>query len=99
MAPPSQELEPPTNPGRFNLAGSSGFLRYFGAQFRGDLVVFENIVYGNALYVMYGQWKDLSKRSRIDLLKGPRDGFDRIEHRKGWEKQLRALLRSKGLMA
>jgi hypothetical protein len=80
------------------LAGTSGFLRYFGAMFRDDLVVFENVEYGNALYAMYADWKVLSQRSRIDLLKGPRDGFDRIEHRRGWEKQLRALLRSKDLI-
>jgi len=74
------------------IAGTSGFLRYFGAKFGEDFVVFENLNYGNAIYVMYENWATLSQRSRVDLLKGPRDGFERIEHRKGWEDRLRALL-------
>jgi hypothetical protein len=79
------------------LAGTSGFLRYFGAQFKDDLVVFENLTYGNALYVMRANWQTLSKRSRIELLKGPRDDFDRIEHRQGWEEALRLVLQTNGI--
>jgi hypothetical protein len=75
------------------IAGTNGFLRYFGAMFGDDLVAFENLMYGNALYVMYEDWKSLSQRSRVDLLKGPRDGFDRIEHREGWDDRLRTLVR------
>ncbi len=63
------------------IAGTNQFLRYFGAMFKNDLVAFENLTYGNALYIMYENWEALSKKSRIDLLKGSRDGFDRIEHR------------------
>jgi len=74
------------------VAGSDGFLRYFGAKFGDDFVAFENAHYGNALYVMYETWQELSKKSRIDLLAGPRDSFDRIEHREGWEDRLRALV-------
>jgi hypothetical protein len=81
--------------GRFQptafIAGTNGFLRYFGAQFGDNLVAFENLTYGNALYLMYENWEQLSRRSRIDLLKGPRDGFDRIEHRDGWEQRLEAV--------
>lgn len=74
------------------IAGSDGFLRYFGAKFADDFVVFENAHYGNALYVMYEAWPELSKRSRIELLAGPRDSFDRIEHREGWEDRLEAMV-------
>jgi len=84
------------NPTAF-LTGTSGFLRYFGAQFRDDLVVFENINYGNALYVMTDNWQELSKRSRMELLKGPREGFERIEHRQGWETQLQGVLQKLGV--
>ncbi|UYO48798.1 hypothetical protein KQX64_23345 [Rhodopseudomonas palustris] len=77
------------------IAGTNGFLRYFGAQFGEDLVAFENLTYGNALYLMYENWEQLSRRSRIDLLKGPRDGFDRIEHREGWEHRLKSLLKER----
>ena len=79
------------------LAGTNGFLRYFGAQFRDDLVVFENLTYGNALYVMRENWQALSKRSRVELLKGPRDGFDRIAHSPGWEEALRRVLETNGV--
>lgn len=70
------------------IRGAGGFQRYFGAQFADDLVVFENIEHGNAIYVMFEDWKKLSKRSRLELLKGKRDGFERIVHTPGWEKQL-----------
>lgn len=46
--------------------GQSGFRRYFGALLEDDLVVFENIEYGNAVYILFGDWEELSKRSRID---------------------------------
>lgn len=74
------------------IAGTDGFLRYFGAKFGDDFVVFENVRYGNALYVMYESWQELSKRSRVELLNGPRDKFDRIEHRDGWEAQLKSMV-------
>lgn len=76
------------------IAGTSGFLRYFGAKFAENLVVFENLKYGNALYVMYEEWVSLSQRSRMDLLKGPRGGFERILHTAGWEASLEGLLRA-----
>ena len=75
------------------IAGTNEFLRYFGAKFDDDLVAFENLNYGNALYVMFENWEALSRRSRIDLLKGPREGFERIPHDDGWEDRLKAILR------
>lgn len=74
------------------VTGTDGFLRYFGAKFGDDFVVFENVRYGNAIYVMYENWQDLSKRTRIDLLAGPRESFHRIEHRDGWEEHLKTLV-------
>lgn len=74
------------------ISGTSGFIRYFGAKYANDFVVFENIRYGNAIYVMFERWQDLSQRSRIDLLKGDHEGFERIEHREGWEERLKAML-------
>jgi hypothetical protein len=71
------------------ITGTDGFLRYFGAKFGDDFVAFENARYGNALYVMYDGWEVLSQRSRIELLAGDRDSYDRIEHRPGWIEQLR----------
>lgn len=80
------------NPRQY-IAGTSEFLRYFGAQFEDDFVAFENLNYGNALYVMYERWEKLSRRSRVDLLKGPRDGFERIVHTDNWASNLEHLLR------
>lgn len=37
--------------------GQSGFRRYFGALLEDDLVVFENIEYGNAVYILYDNWE------------------------------------------
>ena len=68
------------------------FVRYFGAKYADDFVVFENLRYGNALYVMFERWQELSQRSRIDLLKGDHEGFERIEHREGWEDRLEAMV-------
>lgn len=75
------------------IKGTTGFLRYFGAKFGENFVIFENIKYGNALYLMYDSWKDLSKKSRTELLNGPREGFDRIEHRDGWGNILQKFVR------
>jgi hypothetical protein len=55
-------------------------------------VVFENLDYGNALYVMFGRWAELSKRTRLDLLQGGEDGYERILHRRGWQHRLVALV-------
>src|ERR1700676_3414722 len=70
--------------------GTSGFQRYFGALLADDLVVFENIEYGNAIYVMFGDWQTLSQRSRTELLSGRfGDSFERILHIEGWEQRVR----------
>ncbi|MDA9930408.1 hypothetical protein N9E91_04115 [Alphaproteobacteria bacterium] len=70
------------------IKGRSGFQRYFGAQFEDNLVAFENITYGNALYVMFEDWEALSKRSRVDLIKSNAGGYVRIIHRTGWKRSL-----------
>jgi len=77
------------------IAGNDGFLRYFGAKFNENLVAFENVRYGNAIYVMFESWPELSRRSRVDLLNGPRDSFERVEHREGWKERLTALIKAR----
>lgn len=76
------------------LVGTSGFRRYFGAKFSDELVVFENVDYGNAVYVMFSDWESLSKLSRIELQEQS-DRFVRIVHRGDWEQRLRRLLMEK----
>ena len=76
------------------LAGTTKFSAYVGAQFAPDLVVFENVKYGNALYVLYDSWRDVSKRSRLDLLRGTSENFDRFVHTDGWEDRFLDHMRS-----
>lgn len=73
------------------IVGNSGLRRYFGAKFRDDLVVFENIDYGNAVYVLFEDWDSLSKLSRIELM-GRTEDVVRIVHKHGWELKLKKLL-------
>lgn len=75
------------------IVGNSGFNRYFGAKLENDLVVFENNDYGNALYMMYENWEELSKKSRLDLLSGRYSkDFDRIIHKNGWKNKVRKMV-------
>lgn len=75
------------------IAGTSGFTRYFGGQLADDLVVFENIEYGNAIYIMFNDWEELSQRSRTELLSG-RFGadFERVVHGSGWKGKVRRIV-------
>lgn len=77
------------------LRGQGGFGSYFGAQFADDLVVFENLRYGNAVYLLYQNWDEASQRSRLDLLRDQDAHFDRVVHTEGWEDRLKALLHDK----
>lgn len=72
------------------VVGTSGFRHYFGAVFEEDLVVFENIEYGNALYVMGENWEALSQLSRTDLMARAQRDFLRIPHAGKWKSRLRA---------
>ncbi len=78
------------------ITGVSGLRRYFGALVKDDLVVFENVEYGNALYVMFDNWRELSKLSRRELLGGKLNGFERIIHKPGWESRLRKIVDDDG---
>ena len=73
------------------VTGTSHFARYFGAKFRDDLVVFENIRWGNAIYIMFEDWEDLSQLSRTELM-GSDHNFERLVHTRGWERRLRSIV-------
>ncbi|RYG96201.1 MAG: hypothetical protein EON58_12590 [Alphaproteobacteria bacterium] len=75
------------------IRGQGGFGTYVGAKFADDLVVFENLNYGNALYVLYHQWQEVSKRSRRDIVRGADTDFDRIPHTKGWQDAFQKIMR------
>lgn len=78
------------------VVGEGEFARYFGFKFREDLVALECLDYGNALYLMYRDWRTLSQRSRVDLMADKSEHYDRITHRDGWEGRLATLLESRG---
>lgn len=65
------------------------FDRYVAYVFRDDLVVLENLSYGNAAYVMYDSWRELSRRSRLELLADPSADYTRIVHSGAWINELR----------
>lgn len=76
--------------------GTSGMERYFGGLIRQDLVIFENIQYGNAIYIMYDDWRKLSQRTRTELQSG-RFGrnFERIVHGKGWKGEVKKTIENR----
>lgn len=75
------------------IRGTNGFRNYFGAQFAPDLVVFENVEYGNAIYVMFEDWATLSQKSRTELLAQHPDHIVRIPHTADWRGRLSDLIR------
>jgi hypothetical protein len=75
------------------IYGNSGFRRYFGALLEDNLVLFENVQYGNAVYILFGEWEKLSKLSRIDLLSGQfGEDFERVTHVPGWQNEVKAIV-------
>lgn len=75
---------------RHRLIGTSGFQRYIGFQFGDDFVAFENPRRGNALYLMFEDWEQLSQLSRTELLASGTTGYSRIVHRSDWFDRLSA---------
>lgn len=76
------------------IRGSGQFGSYFGAKYADDLVVFENLQYGNALYILYENWDEAAKRSRLDLLRDNGAKFDRVIHSEDWQHRLKELIRT-----
>lgn len=77
------------------IQGLNGMRRYFGMRFRDDLVVFENMEAGNAIYILFGNWAELSQMSRTEILNQPQDQYVRIEHRRHWRERLANVLRDR----
>lgn len=74
------------------LKGLGGNDHYIGAKYADNLVVFENMRHGNALYVLYDDWATLSQRPRSEILKLPTSKFDRIIHTEGWQNRFALLM-------
>lgn len=71
------------------IVGSGMNSHYFGAKFGENIVAFENIDYGNAIYILFDNWQEISQMSRIDILKRHERDFIRIIHKDGWQKILK----------
>jgi len=71
------------------MVGTTGLQRYIGYQFGPDFVAFENPRVGNALYILRGDWQELSQLSRSQLLASRQGEFDRIIHTANWFDKLR----------
>lgn len=75
------------------IVGIESFERYFGIRIREDLVVFDCLNYGNAMYIFLKDWEALSKKSRIELLSGyENEKFYRIAHQKDWDIKAKTLI-------
>lgn len=84
------------NPEAF-IQGHGGFKRYFGAKFSDNLVVFENMEYGNAIYAMFKNWAEQSKKTKLELLASGRAGKDfvRIPHLTAWKNAVKNLIKER----
>lgn len=76
------------------IVGTCMNKRYFGAKFSDKLVVFENIKYGNAIYVLFDNWEAISKLSRTQIMQLPNENYIRIPHRKNWQDEVKAIIRN-----
>jgi hypothetical protein len=77
------------------IQGQGGFRRYFGAQFSDQLVAFENMEYGNAVYVMVNEWEQASRKTKQELLTSNKEGKDffRVVHGKDWKTRVKEIIK------
>jgi hypothetical protein len=74
------------------VMGSGLNSNYYGALFESDLVVFENIEYGNATYILFEDWEEVSKKSRTEIMKG-KSNYERIIHDENWENEVKEIIK------
>lgn len=72
---------PPHN----TIIGQGALEGYIGAQIKPNLVVFDNYLYGNAVYIMFENWETLSQKSRTELFKSYTSQYIRIRHTGDWK--------------
>jgi len=74
------------------ISGLSGMRKYFGAKFSENLIVFENLNYGNAIYVLFENWVELSQMSRTEIQTRPSNEYIRIKHTANWSQNLEKII-------
>lgn len=73
--------------------GTGGFHGYLVFIFdKKNLVVMENIKYGNATYIFEGDWKEVSQMTKAEIIQEQLMKH-RVLHQKGWKSQMRNLLK------
>jgi len=78
------------------IYGRSGLKRYFGASLADNLVIFENIEYGNAVYILFEDWESLSQLSRLQLRSGAfGKSFELVIHTGDWKKKVKDIVARK----
>lgn len=75
------------------VRGRGGLNQYIGAQFADDLIVFENVRKGNALYILFEDWEKVSRLSRTEILRSADVNYHRIEHKDGWVREFKEFMR------
>jgi hypothetical protein len=70
------------------ITGNDKFNRYFGALLEDDMVILENSSYGNAIYIFFENWQELSKLSRVELLSSTNKDFERVTHYGKWKNRV-----------
>ena len=81
------------------IIGIDSFNGYIGAKFEDDIVVFDNVRFGNAVYILREDWETLSRKTKHELLQMKGVAY-RIPHLQGWthkvSQRLKALRKSVG---
>lgn len=79
------------------IRGTGGMDGYIGAEISDDLVIFENMKNGNAIYMLFADWRQRSQLTKTELLDRGIQGVDyiRIVHSEGWEARVYAEVNSR----
>ena len=72
--------------------GTGGFHGYLVFVFKQkNIVIMENMIYGNATYVFNDDWKELSKLSKAEIIQKNLH-LDRLVHSEKWVREIKKLL-------
>ena len=74
------------------VVGADSFHGYIGAMLENDIVVFDNVKFGNAVYILQGDWKELSKKTKRELWELA-DVSHRIQHFGEWKNKVKEEVR------
>lgn len=73
------------------IIGQESFHGYVGGRFDNDIVVFDNVRFGNAVYILRREWEALSKKTKGELIHLEKDVY-RVPHNHYWKLQVQRRL-------